>query len=69
METEIKFLICSLESAEIVSDERHLKMGESGYFSILRKLLIMPNDDRNKKFAKVAILDFERKFNTVLKMG
>ena len=44
-------------------------MGESAYFSILRKLLIMPNDDRNKKFAKVAILDFERKFNTVLKMG
>ena len=29
----------------------------------------MPNDDRNKKFAKVSILDFERKFNTVLKMG
>lgn len=39
-------------------------MGESGCFSILRKLLIMPNDNRNKKLAKAAILDFKRKFNT-----
>lgn len=28
----------------------------------------MPNDNRNKKLAKAAILDFKRKFNTVLKM-